>query len=161
MQRMAYQEHAIAGSRRAAGRLCAFTLVEMLIVVVILGILATTVIPMFTEANEDAKLATMKSNLNVVRRALQCYRLEHDGLNPDILSNPQGVCWLVGLDTESDGKGPYLSAIPDNPFTGTNSIQTNKVQEDGTNATAWYFGPPPVGSNAMFHANDSVEHFQE
>ena len=51
-----------------------FTLVEILIVVVILGILAAIVIPSFSNASSDAKLANLKSNLQTVRCQIQLYK---------------------------------------------------------------------------------------
>lgn len=46
-----------------------FTLVEILIVVVILGILAAIVIPQFTNASEEAKQNSLRSNLQSIRAA--------------------------------------------------------------------------------------------
>ena len=45
----------------------AFTLVEILIVVIILGILAAIVIPQFTQASNDARTNSMRSDLQTVR----------------------------------------------------------------------------------------------
>ena len=44
-----------------------FTLVEILIVVIILGILAAIVVPKFTEASDDAKLSALTTDLKIVR----------------------------------------------------------------------------------------------
>jgi prepilin-type N-terminal cleavage/methylation domain-containing protein len=44
-----------------------FTLVEILIVVIILGILAAIVIPQFTQASTEARLSNLKTNLQTVR----------------------------------------------------------------------------------------------
>ena len=55
-----------------------FTLVEILIVVVILGILAAIVIPQFTEASTDAKEARMLSDLQSVRSQIELYKIQHN-----------------------------------------------------------------------------------
>ncbi|MDP7289278.1 MAG: prepilin-type N-terminal cleavage/methylation domain-containing protein, partial [Phycisphaerae bacterium] len=59
-----------------------FTLVEILIVVIILGILAAIVVPQFTEASSDAKLSNLVTNLQSIRAQLELYRLHHNGSYP-------------------------------------------------------------------------------
>jgi len=55
-----------------------FTLVELLIVVVILGILAAVVIPQFEGATAQGKEAALTSNLATVRQAIEMYKVQHD-----------------------------------------------------------------------------------
>ena len=45
----------------------AFTLIEVLIVVVIMAILAATIIPQFTDSTKDAKSSTVQFNLHTLR----------------------------------------------------------------------------------------------
>src|SRR5437762_13968021 len=54
-----------------------FTLVEILIVVIILGILAAIVIPQFTSASQDARKNSLSSQLQTLRSQLELYKLEH------------------------------------------------------------------------------------
>ena len=54
-----------------------FTLIEMLIVVVILGIIAMVVIPQISVSTGDAKLKTLQTNLHSSRGALELYYHQH------------------------------------------------------------------------------------
>jgi prepilin-type N-terminal cleavage/methylation domain-containing protein len=75
-------------SRRAAG---AFTLVEILIVVVIIGILATVVIPQFTSASHQARENTLKDDLRYLRNQVQVYTAQHLDVAPGFPpGNPGG-----------------------------------------------------------------------
>jgi len=55
-----------------------FTLIEILIVVVILGILAAIVIPQFTSASEDAQRSQVRSQLQTVRGQIELYNVDPD-----------------------------------------------------------------------------------
>lgn len=60
----------------------AFTLIEILIVVVILGILAAIIIPQFAESADSAKESAAKSMLQTVRAQVELYRFKEDGSCP-------------------------------------------------------------------------------
>ena len=60
----------------------AFTLVEILIVVVIMAILAATIIPQFTDSATDAKKGTAVFNLSTLRGQIETYKSNHEGLKP-------------------------------------------------------------------------------
>src|SRR3954464_11013112 len=64
-----------------------FTLVEILIVVIILGILAAIVIPQFTNASTDAKKSNMASQLQTLRSQIQLYKLQHNETPPALLTD--------------------------------------------------------------------------
>jgi general secretion pathway protein G len=57
----------------------AFTLIEILIVVVILGILAAIVVPQFTQASDDAELSSAKTQLQTVRTQMELYKFDNSG----------------------------------------------------------------------------------
>jgi len=80
-----------------------FTLVEILIVVIILGILAAIVIPQFTNASEDAKKSSTQSTLQVIRGQIELYKIKNGDTPPTDLTK------LV-----TDG---YLPSYPVNPTT--------------------------------------------
>src|SRR3954470_4261517 len=54
-----------------------FTLIEILIVVIILGILAAIVIPQFTSASTEARQGNLKSQLQTLRSQVALYKLQH------------------------------------------------------------------------------------
>src|SRR3954452_23602155 len=62
-----------------------FTLVEILIVVIILGILAAIVIPQFTNASQDARKNSLTSQLQTIRSQLELYKMQHLDKAPDLL----------------------------------------------------------------------------
>ena len=104
-------------------RRSAFTLVEILIVVVILAILAAAVIPQFTDSSNDAKNSTSLFNLQTFRGQIAVYKAQHGGLVPTGADAAAITALLVGK-TNADGTttgtptlGPYLQAIPVNPAT--------------------------------------------
>jgi general secretion pathway protein G len=122
-----------------------FTLVEILIVVVILGILAAIVIPQFTQASTEAKLNSLSSNLQTLRSQIELYKTQHNDVVP--LPEDGGATWarmtettsLAGVASGSKVRsdtnkyGPYLERVPENPF---NDLNTVKVVADATAAVA-------------------------
>jgi len=112
----------------------AFTLVEILIVVVILGILAAIVVPQFTEASEDAKESALASDLQTVRSQLELYKIQHNNDYPAELGD---LTIATDIDGDEGGSyGPYLQKLPTNPFTGTTDIQT---ETKGEGDQAWFY----------------------
>jgi general secretion pathway protein G len=98
-----------------------FTLVEILIVVVILGILAAIVIPQFTNASEAAKLSSLTSQLQTIRSQLELAQIQHQGTYPTLTTwAPMTTATEpVSAYTAGDGTndvGPYLQQAPNNPF---------------------------------------------
>lgn len=68
----------------ASGRQTGLTLIELLIVVIILGILAAAVVPLFGEQTVKARVATLKGDLATLRTQFALYQAEHDGLPPGV-----------------------------------------------------------------------------
>lgn len=68
-----------------------FTLIEMLIVIIVLGILAMIIIPQITVSTEDAKVNTLKTNLGATRNALELYYHQHTEKYPGAKSITGGT----------------------------------------------------------------------
>lgn len=91
-----------------------FTLVEIMVVVVILGILAATIIPMFRTTTHDAKVGTAKSNIAELENALERFYIHLDRYP----STEEGLSMLV--DPPNDGqenwRGPYIKVLRPDPW---------------------------------------------
>ena len=98
--------------RSRVPRRAAFTLVEVLIVVVILAILAATVLPQFTNASKDAIDSSVKQNLSVIRSQIELYRIQHGNNLPGAdFENQMTLATDRGGDTTGTDRnyGPYVS----------------------------------------------------
>src|ERR1700734_950359 len=89
-----------------------FTLVEILIVVIILGILAAIVIPQFTNASQNARISSLQSTLQTLRSQVELYKLQHGDALPDLETD-----WTPFTTVTTWGGnnfGPYMQAVPTN-----------------------------------------------
>jgi len=131
---------------RHAGRSSGFTLVELLIVVIILGILAAVAIPQFTGSTDDARLSSLDMSLNQLRNAVELYYHQHSGQYPGATSYLTGAATTTAAQAESSlvrqltlyssitGQtattksttfryGPYLkTGLPANPYNDLSTI---------------------------------------
>jgi general secretion pathway protein G len=126
-----------------------FTLVEILIVVIILGILAAIVIPQFTNASEDARKSSLSSQLQTLRSQIELYKLQHHDELPNIVggvdtagsedyTNWEPLTTKTLADhsaaaaTATDAFGPYMQAPPKNPLNQLARVENG----DGSAAAA-------------------------
>jgi general secretion pathway protein G len=118
-----------------------FTLVEILIVVVILGILAAIVIPQFTSASQDAIRSALNSQLQTVNSQVELYRVQNAGRLPhndpdDAIADgtpgdPSDTGWGVLIS------GDFLKRAPNNGYTNTASVALDAYTWDpATDGTA-------------------------
>jgi general secretion pathway protein G len=99
-----------------------FTLVEILIVVVILGILAAIVIPQFTEASTEAKFSSLCTDLQTLRSQIELYKIQHNDNPPlfasfvDQMTKQSDLNGTVPPAAGLAVYGPYIQKIPINQF---------------------------------------------
>jgi general secretion pathway protein G len=146
-----------------------FTLVEILIVVVILGILAAIVIPQFTSASTEAKEAALVSDLQAMRSQIELYKIHHNDQLPGTQATNDFTTAMTSK-TNQDGEdttqatdpltcryGPYMRKIPINPFTNDlfNVSEGAARLTVGIADTAWHFVNAGTGEDlGLFQAAD-------
>ncbi len=132
-----------------------FTLVEILIVVVILGILAAIVIPQFTNASTQAKTSSMQADLQTMRSQIELYKIQHTDALPDTNSFAE---FETELTTRINGLGPYMQKIPINVFNDDNTIRFDGAAA-GAGSAGWRLDTDLASANyGAFQADDSAEH---
>jgi len=156
MNPTAHARHPSSRTTAFAVKLCAgFTLIEILVVVVILGVLAAIVIPQFTSAANESRDSSIKMSVNRINQQIEIYQQQHDGNRPTLAnfeaqltqaSNASGQTAAVG--TSGYALGPYIRELPINPKTGTST-----VSDGAYGSSAWYYDE----TTGEFRANDSAE----
>ena len=108
----------------------AFTLIELMITIAILGILTAIVMPTMQDHIKKAKESAAKDNLRILRTAIERYAADHAGVPPGGKNKSAGLNYLDMLvqltktttlngtvtNDKVNGFGPYLSKLPANPF---------------------------------------------
>ena len=112
--------HEVGASRVGGLRFCdsGFTLVELMIVMLIIGVLAAIAIPSYTASLRSAREATLKLDLQIMRQAIDSYTLDKE-------KAPQSLDDLV--------QSGYLKEIPKDPVTQANTTW-NPDSDDSLNS---------------------------
>jgi len=140
----------------------AFTLVEILIVVVILGILAAVVIPLASGSVLSSQQSSLGIDLQLLKRFVLIYKIHHLDVAPGytagsgsavdetvfinqatLSSNSLGETAVVG--TAGYERGPYMQMIPVNPLNKLRTVQMladgDSFPADGDNSHGWVYKP--------------------
>ncbi len=129
-----------------------FTLVEILIVVIILGILAAIVIPQFTNASTEARESSLRSDLQTMRSQIELYKVQHSDQLPgagtstfeQAMTGKTNIDGAVGTDF-----GPYLQQLPTNSFNNKKTVGIDGTVGDSSDG--WEFN----STTGAFQADDS------
>jgi general secretion pathway protein G len=94
-----------------------FTLLEIMVVVVILGILAALIVPQIISRPEQARIVKVKADIQAIQSALDLYKLD-SGFYP---STDQGLIALVNQPSSEPKpinwrQGGYLQVLPVDPW---------------------------------------------
>lgn len=114
----------------------AFTLIELLIVISIIAILASTVIPNFVGFDSDAKISASKSNLEAIRTRINLFRAK-EGKYPESLEDLTTTFYYdVGV------KKPYLKKIPPELISdskGSSMVESQTSKEEISGDGGWVY----------------------
>lgn len=121
-----------------------FTLIEIMVVIVIIGILIAIAIPNFIASQDRAKIASLKSNMHAFQEAVETYAVDWSGIYPMDANTlrTEGI----NKDYWRDFKNPFSNSID----TGTSII--NNVSNDGS------IDPPTFkAGNTAYKKDASIE----
>ena len=124
----------------------AFTLIEVLIVVVIMAVLAATIIPQFSSSTQDAQESALSYNVHTMRSQIELYKVHHFGQYPTItasdlpqLTSATDANGAIGAPGPAFPYGPYVdSELPNNPFNDLNTVVAG-TGAAGDGSSGWQY----------------------
>jgi general secretion pathway protein G len=133
----------------------AFTLIELMLVVIIIGALAAMVLPRLTGRSEQARITVAKTDINSnIAVALDLYELD----NGRFPTTEQGLYALrakpTGFPEAANWSGPYLKKEPKDPWGNLYQYKYPSTHE-GKDYDLYSLGPDGVASD------DDIGNWQE
>lgn len=92
-----------------------FTLIEIMVVVVILGILAALVVPKIMSRPDDARVTKVKQDIQAISAALELYRLDNF-VYPETDEGLEALVSKPASNPKNWKKGGYLATAPTDPW---------------------------------------------
>ena len=92
-----------------------FTLIELMVVLVIIGVLAALIVPNVLDRADDARVTAAKTDVSNLTQALKLYKLD----NQRYPTSEQGLQALIAKPTTNPAPmnwKPYLEKLPNDPW---------------------------------------------
>ena len=118
-----------------------FTLIELMIVMIIIGILAAFAVPAFTQHVRNAKEAALREDLHVLRDAIDSYTIDKQ-------KAPQTLDDLV--------QAGYIKVMPKDPMTQRNDTWVPVQEDTMMSLDQTQSGIDDVHSGAQLNASDGT-----
>ena len=129
-----------------------FTLIELMVVLVIIGVLAALIVPNVLDRADDARVTAARTDVNNLMQALKLYKLD----NQRYPSADQGLRALVAKPTSGaipQNWKPYLDKLPNDPWGRPYNYQAPAA--NGKAFDVWSMGadgaPGGTDDNADIH----------
>lgn len=129
-----------------------FSLVELVIVIVIIGLLAAIAIPRFSRGAAGASDSAVSGDLAVLRNAIEMYGAEHNGTYPTAAAFVNQLTLFSAADGSTNASqtatfqyGPYLLKVPALKAgtyvgaSGIESVSSTPAAESATATNGWLY----------------------
>ncbi|ACT08130.1 general secretion pathway protein G [Dickeya chrysanthemi Ech1591] len=89
-----------------------FTLMEIMVVIVIIGLMTTLIIPNIMGSKQRANIQKAKADISAIENALEMYHLDHNRFPEEL----EGLSALTAEKNRASLSGGYVSELPKDPW---------------------------------------------